>query len=50
MRQRLAKLAPELLDRLAGKVAKRGKRIGWQSDEELHALRKALKKLRYGVR
>jgi CHAD domain-containing protein len=49
MRRRLAKLAPELLDRLAGKVAKRGKRIGKRSDEELHALRKSLKKLRYGV-
>ncbi|HEX6013744.1 MAG TPA: CYTH and CHAD domain-containing protein [Geminicoccaceae bacterium] len=49
MRRRLAKLAPELLDRLAGKVAKRGKRIGRRSDEELHALRKSLKKLRYGV-
>jgi CHAD domain-containing protein len=49
MRQRLAKLAPELLDRLAGKVAKRGRRIGRRSDEELHALRKSLKKLRYGV-
>ena len=49
MRRRLAKLAPELLDRLAGKVAKRGKRIGQRSDEELHALRKSLKKLRYGV-
>lgn len=49
MGRRLAKLAPELLDRLAGKVAKRGKRIGQRSDEELHALRKSLKKLRYGV-
>ena len=49
MRRRLAKLAPELLDRLAGKVARRGKRIGRRSDGELHALRKSLKKLRYGV-
>jgi CHAD domain-containing protein len=49
MGRRLAKLAPELLDRLAGKVAKRGKRIGRRSGEELHALRKSLKKLRYGV-
>ena len=49
MRRRLAKLAPALLDRLAGKVAKRGKRIERRSDEELHALRKSLKRLRYGV-
>jgi triphosphatase len=49
MRKPLVKLAPELLDRLAGKVAKRGRRIGRRSDEELHALRKSLKKLRYGV-
>ena len=49
LRIRLVKLAPELLDRLAGKVAKRGRRIGRRSDEELHALRKSLKKLRYGV-
>lgn len=49
LRRRLAKLAPGLLDRLADKVAKRGKHIGQRSDEELHALRKSLNKLRYGV-
>jgi triphosphatase len=49
MTQRVKKLAPGLLDRVAGKVAKRGERIGRRSDEELHALRKSLKKLRYSV-
>jgi triphosphatase len=49
LRKPLGKLAPELLDRLAGKVAKRGRHVGRRSDEELHALRKSLKKLRYGV-
>jgi triphosphatase len=49
MRQRVAKLAPELLDRVAAKVVQRGKRLGRRSDEELHALRKSLKKLRYSV-
>jgi CHAD domain-containing protein len=47
--RRLVKLAPALLDRVAGKAARRGKRIGRRSDEELHALRKSLKKLRYGA-
>ena len=49
MRQRAPRLAPELLDRVATKVLQRGKRLGRRSDEELHALRKSLKKLRYGV-
>ena len=49
MSRRLAKLAPKLLDQLEGKVIKRGKRIRQRSGEELHALRKSLKKLRYGV-
>jgi CHAD domain-containing protein len=49
MKRRLVRLAPELLDRAAKKVAKRGKHIERRSDEELHTLRKALKKLRYGV-
>ena len=45
----LGEVAPTLLDRLAAKVAKRGKHIGHRSAEELHDLRKALKKLRYGA-
>jgi triphosphatase len=49
MRQRVAKLAPALLDRVAAKVVQRGKRLERRSDEELHALRKSLKKLRYSV-
>lgn len=44
----LAELGPRLLGRLARKVEKRGGRIGRRSDAELHALRKSLKKLRYG--
>ena len=41
--------APALLNRLARKAAKRGRGIAGHSAEELHALRKSLKKLRYGV-
>ena len=43
----LRDIAPDLLDRLAGKVRKRGKRLVERSVAELHALRKTLKKLRY---
>jgi inorganic triphosphatase YgiF len=42
-------LCPRLLDRLARKVERRGHHIGDQSDAERHALRKSLKKLRYGI-
>jgi triphosphatase len=42
-------LSPELLDSLAAKVARRGRRIRHRSETELHALRKSLKKLRYGI-
>jgi triphosphatase len=42
-------LCPALLDRLAAKVARRGSRIRHRSESELHALRKSLKKLRYGI-
>ena len=45
----LAELAPDLLDRLARKVARRGRHIGKRPEAELHALRKSLKKLRYGI-
>jgi CHAD domain-containing protein len=49
MTEPLAELAPELEERLARRVIRRGRRIRHRSDEELHELRKALKKLRYGV-
>lgn len=42
-------IAPSLLDRLAHKVARRGRHIAQQSDPQRHALRKSLKKLRYGI-
>jgi triphosphatase len=42
-------IAPDLLDRMLRKVAKRGRHIEEASREQLHALRKAIKKLRYGV-
>ncbi len=42
-------LCPALLDRLAAKVARRGRQIRHRSEAELHALRKSLKKLRYGI-
>ena len=42
-------LCPQLLDRLAHKVARRGRQIEHHSDTQRHALRKALKKLRYGI-
>jgi inorganic triphosphatase YgiF len=43
----LAEIAPDMLDRLAGKAHKRGSHIRDCSLDELHALRKTLKKLRY---
>jgi inorganic triphosphatase YgiF len=49
MTEPLAELVPELEERLARRVIRRGRRIRHRSDEELHELRKALKKLRYGV-
>lgn len=49
MRRSLAQIAPALLDRLARNAGKRGRHVARHSTEELHALRKALKKLRYGV-
>jgi inorganic triphosphatase YgiF len=49
MTEPLMELVPELEKRLARRVMRRGRRIRHRSDEELHELRKALKKLRYGV-
>ena len=40
-------MAPDLLDRMARKVARRGKRA--DTPEGLHGLRKSLKKLRYST-
>ncbi|TPG48120.1 CHAD domain-containing protein [Roseomonas nepalensis] len=47
--QPLLDLAPDLLARLDRKARRRGRRIRRRSETELHDLRKALKKLRYGV-
>ena len=45
----LADLAPKLLGRVARKTRKHGRHVGRLSGPDLHALRKSLKKLRYGV-
>jgi len=41
--------APDLLERLAGRALRRGQHLQHGSDEDRHALRKALKTLRYGL-
>jgi inorganic triphosphatase YgiF len=46
---RLVDLAPELLGRLVRKAHRRGRHIRRRPVEELHSLRKSLKKLRYSV-
>jgi triphosphatase len=43
----LRAIAPDMLDRLAGKAHKRGRHLAGRSLTELHALRKTMKKLRY---
>lgn len=48
-RQSIADEAGPLLDRLAKSVRKRATGLEEQDDEERHALRKALKSLRYGI-
>ena len=45
MGMRLRTVAPSLLDRVAGKANKRGRHVARLSAEELHSLRKSLKKL-----
>jgi CHAD domain-containing protein len=45
----LVHLAPPLMGRLEHKVLRRGHHITHRANDELHALRKALKKLRYSV-
>ena len=49
MGERLGVLAPSLLERVARKAIKRGRHASRLSVEELHRLRKSLKKLRYDV-
>jgi inorganic triphosphatase YgiF len=49
LRRPLSHLAPDMLDRLQRKVDRRGAGMEELSGEELHALRKSLKKMRYGV-
>jgi inorganic triphosphatase YgiF len=49
LRRPIADLAPRLLDRLTRKVYRRGRHLRHRSDAERHALRKSLKKLRYGI-
>ena len=49
MQENVRDLAPDLLNRFARKAKKRGRAIGSHEDEALHALRKSLKKLRYGA-
>ena len=49
MRQSLRHVAPDFLDRLARKAAKRGRHLARREVAELHALRKSMKKLRYGA-
>jgi|SRR5579859_1179665 len=45
----IRKMAPDLLERLARKVRKRGRHLDRLDRPGLHALRKSMKKLRYGV-
>ncbi|WP_182356157.1 CYTH and CHAD domain-containing protein [Komagataeibacter europaeus] len=45
----VSRVAATVLDRLARKVGRRGRHIRKLSPEERHALRKSLKKLRYGA-
>ncbi|MCH1933218.1 CHAD domain-containing protein, partial [Shewanella sp. A25] len=47
--QPLSEAAPDLLERVDRKVRRRGRGIRQRSMEELHALRKALKRLRYAL-
>jgi inorganic triphosphatase YgiF len=47
--EQLADLAPKLLDRAAQRPLRRGRHIRRRTNEELHDLRKSLKKLRYSV-
>jgi len=48
LRHPVAEIGPELIGRLARKVASRGRHHDDASDKALHELRKSIKKLRYG--
>jgi len=48
-RKPLLKQAPKMLSRVARKAIKRGRGLKHRSEHEVHALRKALKKLRYST-
>jgi triphosphatase len=45
----LETIAPAMLDRLSGKAAKRGRHIRSASEDQLHRLRRSVKKLRYAA-
>jgi CHAD domain-containing protein len=47
--EQLSDLAPKLLRRAIRKMQRRGRHLGRRSIEELHELRKTLKRVRYGV-
>jgi CHAD domain-containing protein len=49
MAKPIGDVAPMLLERLAKTVRKRGRRLDRATPDQRHALRKSLKKLRYGV-
>jgi CHAD domain-containing protein len=49
VRRPIGRMASKLLDRLARRVRKRGKHVRKLDGLELHALRKSMKKLRYGI-
>ena len=49
LRHPMSDLAPGLMEPMSRKVAKRGRRLDAASREALHALRKAIKRLRYGL-
>ncbi|MBV1837561.1 CHAD domain-containing protein [Acetobacter estunensis] len=48
-KKRLSDIAPDLLDRIWRKVYRRGHGIEELAEEDLHSLRKSLKKFRYAV-
>jgi inorganic triphosphatase YgiF len=47
--EQLAELAPALMRRAVRRMHRRGRHLGRRSIEELHELRKALKRVRYGI-
>jgi CHAD domain-containing protein len=49
MEKRLDRIAPAMLGRLSDTVAKRGRRLRSAGDDQLHRLRRSVKKLRYSA-